>query len=158
MVSVYKQDAVPFIVFSSVKGNFEGEKEVEDTMLDLLKPFPEGFQERDGSSSTPTAGGAAKHEVVEEPSLGDKFSSVVTEAGGGTMAEVPRVRKESSVPQPRGNNNVFTIHSYPMKTKEASEPVSCLQGFLHPSQKPEIICTDSSKEFINACQDLQWKS
>ena len=39
MVAVSKQKVVASIEFSSAKGNFEREKEVEDTMLDLLKPF-----------------------------------------------------------------------------------------------------------------------
>ena len=60
-------------------------------MLDLLEPFAEGPEEHDAFSSTPTAGGAAEHEVVEGKSLGDKFPQVVTDGGGGT-----------------GNHNVFT--------------------------------------------------
>ena len=48
------------------------------------------------------------------------------------------------------------IQSYPMKTKDTSETMSCLQGFLPPPQKLEILYTDSSKEFIEACQDIQW--
>ena len=48
------------------------------------------------------------------------------------------------------------IQSYPMKTKETSETMSYLQRFLHPQQKREILYTDSSKEFIEACQDIQW--
>ena len=46
------------------------------------------------------------------------------------------------------------IQSYPMKTKVTSETMSCLQRFLRPPQKPEILYTDSSKEFIEACQDI----
>ena len=39
VVAVIKQNAVPSIEFSSASGNFERWKEVEDTMMDLLKPF-----------------------------------------------------------------------------------------------------------------------
>ena len=87
MVAVTKQKAVPSIEFSTAKGNLERAKEVEDTMLDPLEPFSEGPEEYDASSSTPTAGGAAKHEVVEEKSLGDKISLVVTGAGRETLAK-----------------------------------------------------------------------
>ena len=38
-------------------------------MLDPLKTFAEGLEERDASSSSPTAKGDAKHEVVEENNL-----------------------------------------------------------------------------------------
>ena len=40
------------------------------------------------------------------------------------------------------------------KTKDTSETKSCLQRFLSPPQKPEILYTDTSKEFIEACQDI----
>ena len=50
-------------------------------MLDPWEPCAEGPEEYDASSSNPTAGGAAEHEVVKERSLGDKISSVVTDAG-----------------------------------------------------------------------------
>ena len=43
-----------------------------------------------------------------------------------------------------------------MKTKETAESLSCLQRFLPLSQKLDIISTDNSKEFIEACQGLQW--
>ena len=45
--------------------------------------------------------------------------------------------------------------SYPTKT-ETSETMSRLQRFLLPSQKPEMIDTDSSNEFMKVCQDIQW--
>ena len=41
VVAVTKQKAVPSSEISSAKGNFEREQEVEDTMLDQLKPFTE---------------------------------------------------------------------------------------------------------------------
>ena len=72
VVEVTKKKAVPSIEFSSAKGNFEREKEVEDTLLDLLNPFTEGSEEHDASSSTPNAGGDPKHVVEEEP-LDDKL-------------------------------------------------------------------------------------
>ena len=43
-----------------------------------------------------------------------------------------------------------------MKTEDTSETMSCIQRFLPPLQKLEIIYTDKSKTVIDACQDLQW--
>ena len=102
-VAVTKQKAVHSIDFSTAKGNFEREKEVEDTMLDLLKLLREGLQERAASSSTPAAGGHRAHGVVEEGSPSEKLHSVSTDAGRDALAEerYPRF-------QPRGNHNVFT--------------------------------------------------
>ena len=37
--------------------------------------------------------------------------------------------------------------TYPMKTKETLETMSCLQRFLLPSQMPEIIYTNNSNSF-----------
>ena len=51
VVAVTNQKAVPSIEFSTTEGNFEPTKEVEDTVLDLLRPFTEGSGERDASSS-----------------------------------------------------------------------------------------------------------
>ena len=48
------------------------------------------------------------------------------------------------------------IQSYPMKTKETSETMLCLQIFLPPSQKQERVYIENFKEFLEACQDLQW--
>ena len=110
MVAVTKQKAVPSIEFSTATGNLEREKEVEDTMLDPLEPFSEGPEEYDASSSTPTTGGAAKHEHVEETSLGDKISLVVTDAGRETLAKDTKSKKGIIGSQPRGNHNVFTHH------------------------------------------------
>ena len=62
-------------------------------MLDLLEPFMEGPEEHDASSSTPTAGSAAEHEVVEGKSLGDKFPEVVTDAGEETTVCSLIIRK-----------------------------------------------------------------
>ena len=48
------------------------------------------------------------------------------------------------------------LQSSPMKTKETSETMSCLQRVLSPSQKRETILTDNSQEFVGALPDLQW--
>ena len=62
-------------------------KYVEDTMLDLLKPFTAGSKGRVASSSTRTDRGDPKHEVVKPKSLDEKLPSVVTDAGrGDTLA------------------------------------------------------------------------
>ena len=53
IVAVTKQKAVPSIELSPATENFEREKEVEDAMLDLLKPFTKELKENDASSSTP---------------------------------------------------------------------------------------------------------
>ena len=79
-------------------------------MLDPLEPFAEGPEEYDASSSTPTARGAAKHAVVEENSLRDKISLVVTDAGRETLAKDTKSKKGFTGSQPRGNHNVFTHH------------------------------------------------
>ena len=42
-----------------------------------------------------------------------------------------------------------------MRTKETPETVACLQRFLIPIQKPGIVNTDRTKEFVKACQALQ---
>ena len=95
MVAVTKQKAAPSIRSSSAKGDFEREKEVDDTMLDLLKTFLEGLEEDDSSSKTTNAGGGLKNEVVEEEPLGDKPLSVVTDAGENTLAKETKNKKRN---------------------------------------------------------------
>ena len=73
-------------------------------MFDLSQPFTERLEERDASSSTPTARCDPEHEVVEEQSLDEKLPSVVTDAARGTLA------KSINCSQPRGNHNVLTHH------------------------------------------------
>ena len=116
------------------------------------------MEERDASSSTPTARGNTKNEVVEAKSLDEELLSFVTGAEGDTqVSSVPNQEKS-------GHKNALIvqvvfmnwIQSYPMKTKETSETMSCLERFFSLSQKPKRIDTDNSKEFIKACQDLQW--
>ena len=107
VVAVTKQKAVPSIEFLPDKGNFEREKEVEDTMLDLSKPFTEGLEEYYVSSSTPKARSDPKHDD-EEKSLGDKLPSVVTDAGRDTLPKDSKSKKEIIGSPPRGNHNVFT--------------------------------------------------
>ena len=51
----YQTEDSTSIEFLTVKGNFERDKEVEDTMLDLLKPFTEVLEEQVASPSTPTS-------------------------------------------------------------------------------------------------------
>ena len=55
MVAVTKRRAVAFIEFSKGEGNLERKQVVEDTMLNLSQPFTLGLEERDISSSAPTA-------------------------------------------------------------------------------------------------------
>ena len=93
MVAVTTQTAVPSIEFSTAKGNLERKQEVEDFMLDLSQQFTEGLEERDSPSSTPTGGDDPKHEVVEELSLDQKLPSVVTDAGGDTLAKDTESKK-----------------------------------------------------------------
>ena len=62
VVAVTKQKVVPSIEFSSAKGNFESGQGVEDTMMDLFKPFREGSDVHDASYSTPQAGVAQSKE------------------------------------------------------------------------------------------------
>ena len=46
------------------------------------------------------------------------------------------------------------IQSDPTKHKTARETMTCLQKFVTPDQKPDIIHTDFSLEFILACEDM----
>ena len=55
-VRKWSNRVAPSTEFSSAWGKFEREREVEDTMLDLLQQFPEGMEEYNASSSTPNAG------------------------------------------------------------------------------------------------------
>ena len=110
-----KHKAVPSIEFSTAMGNLEREQEVDDTMLDLLQPFTEGLEEQVASSSTPTARGGPKHEVVEEQSLDEKLPSVVTDAVGDTLAEDTKSKKSIIGSPPRGSHHVFT--HYPKDPK-----------------------------------------
>ena len=48
------------------------------------------------------------------------------------------------------------IQSYPCKTKTSQETGKSLQEFLEPTTKPQVIYTDSSLEFGEACEDLSW--
>ena len=70
-------------------------KEVEGTMLALVKTFTEGLEEY-SVFLNPKRWGDPEH-VVEEKPLDDKLPSVVSDAGGDTLAKEPRVRNVSSV-------------------------------------------------------------
>ena len=48
------------------------------------------------------------------------------------------------------------LQSNPTKSTTAQETASCSRRLLPPFQKPARVSTDNSKEFIKACQDLQW--
>ena len=48
------------------------------------------------------------------------------------------------------------IQSYPCKTKTSQETQRSLQKFLEPNSKPEVMYTDNSLEFDEACEDLSW--
>ena len=48
------------------------------------------------------------------------------------------------------------IQSYPCKTKTSQETQRSLQKFLEANRKPEVIYTDNSLEFGQACEDLSW--
>ena len=48
------------------------------------------------------------------------------------------------------------IQSYPCKTKTSQETHRSLQKFLEPDRNPEVIYTDNSLEFGEACEDLSW--
>ena len=47
MAAVARQQAVPSEAISPATGNSEREKDIEETMLELLKPFAEGLKEVD---------------------------------------------------------------------------------------------------------------
>ena len=46
------------------------------------------------------------------------------------------------------------IQAYPCKTNTSQETQRSLQKFLEPERNPEVIYTDNSLEFGNACEDL----
>ena len=48
------------------------------------------------------------------------------------------------------------IQSFPCKTKTSQETHRNFQKFLEPNRKPEVIYTDISLEFGNACENLSW--
>ena len=143
-------------------------------MLDLLQPFTEGLLERDASSSTLTAWGDPKHEVVEAFLLMRNYfpwlppnqeittmcsliirkvpilKSVRRQKTTGARCRIKPKKRVDGIALPTIVQDDFTnwIRSYPMKTKDTSETVTCVQRFRPPSQKPEIIYTDNSKELI----------
>ena len=145
MEAVTEQKAVPSIKFSSAKGNFEREKEMEDTMLLLLKLFTEGLQEYYASSSTPTARSDLTHEVVEEQSHDEKLHSVATDVVRDTLANGIKSKKGILGSQPSGNHNVFShflidpICEVCKKQKQQEPSVeSNLTSALHLPLKSEI--------------------
>ena len=48
------------------------------------------------------------------------------------------------------------IQAYPCKNKTSQETQRCLQKFLEPERKPNVIYTDNSLEVGRACEDLSW--
>ena len=106
-VAVTHQRVVPCIEFSSAKGNFDREKELEDTMLDLLAPFTDGLKEDVACPSTPNARGDPVH-VIEEQLLEDKPPSVVTDARRDTLAKETKSEKRIIGSQQRGYQKAFT--------------------------------------------------
>ena len=102
LVAVTKQKTVPSFEFPSGKKRSGGHN------VGSVGAIYRRLEEHDASSSTPTAGGAAKHEVVEEKSLGDKISTVVTDAGGDTLAKDTKSKKGIIGSQPRGTRSVYT--------------------------------------------------
>ena len=77
-------------------------------MLDLLKPFAEGFKENDASPSTPKARSDSTHFIEDNQSLEDKPTSVVTDAGRDALTKETKSKKGIIASQPRGNHNVYT--------------------------------------------------
>ena len=101
MFAVTKQKAGQFIAFSKAEGNFARERKAKDTTLDLLKPFAEGMEERDASSSTPTARGDTTHEVVEEQFPDEKLPSFATDAGGDILEKDSKSKEGTILSPPR---------------------------------------------------------
>ena len=104
MVAVTEQEALPSIEFSTAKGNREREQEAED-INQLHKDW-----KKEMHLPLPTARGEPTREVVEEQSHDEKLPSVVTDAGGDTLATDTKSKKGILGSQPRGNHNVFTCH------------------------------------------------
>ena len=48
------------------------------------------------------------------------------------------------------------IQSYPMKTQDSSETLSCSQDVLPSSLRPANIYANRSNAFIKVCQDEKW--
>ena len=88
---------LPSIESSTDKGNFEREKEVEDMMLDLVKPSTEGLDRQGCISSTPKVMSDLQKKIEDKP-LEDKPPCWSPTRGETLWLKMPRVRKEPSVP------------------------------------------------------------
>ena len=119
-------------------------------MLDPWEPFTEGPEEYDASSSTPTAGGAAKHEVVEEKtSLGDRNSLVVTVAGRETLAKDTKSKKGIIDSQPRGNHNVFTHYPKDPNCEVYKKTTTRARCRIKPKKRVDGIAPSVDHKFLN---------
>ena len=105
VVAVAEHKAVPSIGSSSAKGDFEREKEVEDSMLGLLELVTEGSREDDESPSTSKAGRDFMH-LIAEQSLEDKPPLVVTDAAGEILAKETKSKNGIIGSQTGENHNV----------------------------------------------------
>ena len=82
--------------------------------------------------------------------------------GDGKMVDSKVVKEEerisfySIVAQTWRRTFFFLIQCYPTKNKIAQETMTNLQKFLPPDQKPGMINTETSLEFIRACEDFCW--
>ena len=58
---------------------------------------------------------------------------------------------------PHHQNALIVQHGYScwIQKLPAAEITSCLRRFLHPLRTPGRVCSDNSRDFITACQDLQ---
>ena len=77
---------VPSNEISSATGNCEREKNVEDTLMELLEPFTDGLEEDDADSSNQMAGGNSRR-GIEEHLLDEKPPTVVNVAVKGALLE-----------------------------------------------------------------------
>ena len=46
------------------------------------------------------------------------------------------------------------IQSYPCETNTSQETVKSVRKFLDPEEEPKVVYTDTSLEFIKACEEL----
>ena len=153
MFSVTKQKALPSIEFSTAKGQFEREKEMEDLMLDLLKALKEGLQGHDASPSD-----SKSMEVTLSIELSTKNLLMMNFPGlspmrGDTLEKHTKSKKGIVGSKPSGHHNLF-IHwlenpncevckkTQSTRTRCRIKPKKSVYGIAPSTQFGNLITTD----------------
>ena len=157
VVGVTKQIAVS-IEFSSAKGNFKREQEVEDTMLDL---FTEGLEVYYASSSTPNAGWPKA--CCRRKPLDDKLPVVVTDAGGDTEAKDTKSQQGIIGSQTRGNHDVFTQYPKDPNCEDRKKTTTRARSRIQPQKRVDtqfgdLITADHNILNVETSRDADTKN